>query len=350
VDVIDMDRYSPVLEGNRMKWLYKTLLALLFITMVTSAGLAAYYFGLVNQVYDKSTHNIFGEQPKYHFSLVLNAGDDDYWQSFKEGVIEAGKVYHAAIEYNSVTDPLDMDQVVEYIHIANKSRVDGIIVNGGYSSSYSEAINKAAESGIHIVVGMVGSVDNQRLSYVGTNFYDFGVKAAKLISQASSKASPVNLAVILSHESATDDKTMVSQNDILMSGMASVMESEKKINLITTLYRNSHLLGAEDLTRCILAEYPNVDVIFCTNAKDTAAAARVIVERNLVGEVVVVGTGLTDEIKHYIKKGIVFGVLDRNGYNAGFKSVEVLAGSVADSFQSSYINIPADIYTAINIE
>jgi ribose transport system substrate-binding protein len=136
----------------------------------------------------------------------------------------------------------------------------------------------------------------------------------------------------------------------MMSGITSIIKSEQKINLLCTLYRNSDLLGAEDLTRSILTEHPNVDVIFCTNAKDTEAAAHVIVERNLVGKVVIVGTDITDEIKYYIKKGIIFGVLDRNGYNAGYKSVEILCGSVGDSFQSSYINIATDIYTAINID
>lgn len=348
-----LTQYSlPEPEGGiRMKWLYKISFALLLTTVIISATMAAYYFSMVNKAYDKSAMNVFSEDPKYHFSLIINSEDDEYWQSFKEGVFEAGKVHNAAIEYNPITDPDSIDKTVEYINIANKSRVDGIIVNGENSAQYSEAINSAAKSGIHIVVGLVESVDSNRLSYVGNNFYDYGVKAAKLISQASNKGTPINLAVILSKSSRNEtDNTVMSQSDIMMSGIKSVIEREKKINLLCTMYRNSDLLGAEDMTRSILSQYPDVDVIFCTNAKDTAAAARVIVERNLVGDVVIVGTGVTDEIRYYIKKGIIFGVLDRNGYNAGYRSVEVLCGSMGDSFQSSYINIATDIYTAINID
>lgn len=337
-----------------MKLLYKISVALLFATVVASASMAAYYISKVNNVYEANTTNIFDERPKYHFSLIIDSGDDEYWQSFNEGVFEAGKVHNAAIEYNPISGPDSSDKIIEYINIASKSRVDGIIANGGNSAEYSEAINNAAKSGIHIVVGLMESIDSNRLSYVGNNFYDYGVKAAKLIyqaSQASDRQSPINLAVILSDVSRDEsDKTVMTQSDIMMSGITSVIESEKKINLLCTLYRNSDLLGAEDLTREILTQHSDVDVIFCTNAKDTAAAARVIVERNLVGEVVIVGTGVTDEIKYYIKKGIIFGVLDRNGYNAGYKAVEILCGSVGDSFQSSYINIATDTYTALNID
>jgi ribose transport system substrate-binding protein len=340
-----------VKEGVEMKWLYKISLIFLTVIVIASATTAAYYFNMINNVYSENTVNVFGQNPKYHFSLIIDSGDDEYWQNFKEGVFEAGKVHNAAIEYNPITDPDGVDKIVEYINIANKSKVDGIIVNGQNSTAYSEAIKNAAESGIHIVVGMVESVDNSRLSYVGNNFYSYGAKAAKLISQASDKNPPIGLAVILSDAGRNGtDKTVITQSDILMSGITSVIESEKKIDLLCTLYKDSDLLGAEDLTRDILTQHPEVDVIFCTNAKDTAAAARVIVERNMVGEVVIVGTGITDEIRHYIRKGIIYGVLDRNGYNAGYKSVEVLCESVGDSFQPSYINIDTDIFTAINID
>ncbi len=334
-----------------MKFLYRISLGLLFAIVVASAAMAVHYFNMVNKVYDGNTANVFGVNPKYHFSLILNSGDDEYWQKFKEGVFEAGKVHNAAIEYNPISEPDSIDKTVEYVNIANKSRVDGIIVNGENSAEYSDAINSAAESGIHIVVGIVESVDSNRLSYVGTNFYDFGVKAAKLISQAVDKDTPINLAVILSDAGQSEtDKIAMSQSDIMMSGITSIIESEKKINLLCTLYRKNDLLGAEDLTESILTGQPDVDVIFCNNAKDTVAAAHVIVERNLVGKVVIVGTGITDEIKYYIKKGIIFGVLDRNGYNAGYKSVDILCGSVGNSFQSSYLNVATDIYTAINID
>ena len=79
------------------------------------------------------------------------------------------------------------------------------------------------------MVGVAESIDSDRLSYVGNNFYDYGVKAAKLISQATDRKSPVDLAVILADESRSDvDKTLISQSDVMMSGITSVIEREKK--------------------------------------------------------------------------------------------------------------------------
>lgn len=325
-----------------MKWLYKITLAIFILIIIASAILTLHYFNGINAVYENDTAYAFGEDPSLHFSLILNSVDEQYWQDFKEGVTEAKKVYNVAVEVNQIYEPDSNGKTVEYINIANKSQVDGIIVNGENTQEYSNAINSAAESGIDIVVGVVETFDNDRLFYVGTNFSDYGKQAAKLIAQTG-KGDKVNLAVILSDK----DSTASSPSTLMMGGLNSAIESGQEIELVSTLYRNNDLLGAEDLTRAILTEHPEVNVIFCTNAKDTVAAARVIVERNLVGKVVIVGTDITDEIIDFIENGVVFGVIDRNGHDAGKKSIEVLFK--ADTFQTSYITIDTEIYTSMNI-
>lgn len=332
-----------------MKLLYKIVLSLLILVVAVSAALILYYLNQVNMVYGEESGYIFGSNPKYHFSLILNSEDEKYWQDFKEGVMEAGKVYNAAIELNPIAEPDANGKTVDYINIANKSRIDGIIVNGENTEEYTNAIKNATQSGIDIVVGMVEPADSDRLFYVGTNFYDYGVQAAKLIAQAGGNKTTINLAVISSDSSYEEASNpgITSQGTRMLSGLKSVIESEKRINLISTRYRDNDLLGAEDLTRSILTDTPQVDVIFCTNAKDTIAAARVIVERYLVGKVVIVGTDVTEDIVDYINKGIIFGVLDRNGNDAGYKSVEVLCS--ADTFQTNYVNIDSEIYTKMNI-
>lgn len=325
-----------------MKLLYKIVLSLLILTVAVTAGLILYYLNQVNIVYGNEGY-VFGSNPKYHISLILSSEDEKYWQDFKKGAYDAGQKYSAAIEPNPITDMDANAQTVEYINIANKSRLDGIIVDGEKTEEYTEALKNSADSGMGIVVGTgeaVGSIT------VGTNFYDYGVMASELIVQAGGDRPTINLAVILSDSSDAEisDPTTTTQGTMLKSGLT----SEGRINLLCVKYREDDLLGAEDLTRSILTDFPDVDVIFCTNAKDTIAAARVIVERYLVGKVAIVGTDVTDDISDYIKKGIIFGVLDRNGYDAGFKSVEVLCN--ADTIQTNYITIDSTMYTKMNID
>lgn len=334
-----------------MKTFFRIFVIITTIVVVASVVGALYYYNRINNEYGDDTTYIFGDDPKYHFSLILNSYHDVYWQSFKEGVFEAARVNNAAIEFNPVED-LESSKMMEYISIATKSQVDGIIVNGHDTDEFREVINDAAEHNINIVMAgeEVLTSDSIMLMFVRTNLYEYGVQAAKLIGQTGSGNDKVNLAVILSSKNSDEaDRIGSMQSNIMMSGLKKVADEDRKINLLDTLYRSSDLLGAEDLTRSILTEYQDIDVIFCTNEKDTVAAARVIVERNLVGQVVIVGTDVTQEIINYINKGIIFGVIDRNGYDAGYKSVEMLINSIGETFQSNYEDIDIDIYTKMNI-
>lgn len=327
------------------------MVIVLTLLLIASAGGTLYYYGKINKVYEDESLNIFGDNPKYHFSLILESEDYVYWQDFKEGVFEAAKVNNAAIELNPVNDLDSSSKTVEYIDIATKSQVNGIITNGDNTIEYNNALNEAAELKISIVLAGEEAGDSYKLSYVGTNFYEYGVQAAKLIAQiGSEKEEQVNLAVILSSQSYEGTERVASlHSDIMLNGLRNEVDKDHNINLTTTLYRNSDLLGAEDLTRNILTQYQDINVIFCTNEKDSVAAARVIVERNLVGKVFVVATDVTTEIINYIDKGIIYGVLDRNGYDAGNKSVEMLINNIGETFQSSYIYVDIDIYTEANI-
>lgn len=333
-----------------MKWSYKLILVILMLVLVSSASGILYLYNRINNVYHDDMSYIFSDNPKYHFSLILKSGNDEYWQNFKEGVYEGAKAYNDVVEFHTVSTVDQENQIVEYINIASKSNLDGVIVNGENSSLYGESINAARHEGVEVVLGGVEFASTERLSYVGTNFYEYGVQAAKLVAQVETDDLSVQVAVILSSDQEDGNvEVFTSQNALMMSGFKSVIDDLNNIELVDTLYRESDLLGAENLTREIITQYDDIDVIFCTNAKDTVAASRIIIERNLVGKVFVVGTDVTDEIINYLDKGIVAGVLDRNGYMAGYKSVEVLHNSLEGTFQPGYVDIDIDVYTKINI-
>lgn len=334
-----------------MKWLYNTFVFILLIVLLGAVGYTIFYLMQINHVYDESITYTFNDQPDSHISLILNIGDEIYWQNFIEGAYEAASLNNIAIELNKVSGFDSIGKMVEFINIANLSQLDGIIVNGETDDTYKQALVDITENGIQVVLTGTESIKGGPLVYVGTNYYEFGVQAAKLIRQTSDGMEPINLAVIVSSEQDDlTDTSFVKQSDMMLSGIQSYSGKDVPINLLGVLERSNDLLGAEDLTREILNEYgDSVDVIFCTNAKDTNAAARVIVERNLVGDVLIVGTDVTNEIVNYINKGVVFGVIDRNGYAAGYESVIVLKNSLDDIFQENYVDIDIDIYTAVNI-
>lgn len=326
-----------------MKWVYKAAFGLLVAVTAAAAAGSLYFYSRVNDNTDKENAYELRNYPDYYFSLILNTEDDIYWKDFKEGATDAMKRYNVAIEYNEVPEPESTAKTVEYIHIANESKMDGIIVAGDISDDFNAAISQATDSGINVISCKYDIPENDRVTFVGTNNYEFGGDAYKLIAQLSKDGETVDLAIILSEDYGTNGALNPSTQNI-MTGM-----SKEPINIVSTLYGTSELLGAEDQIRTTLTEHPDIDVILCTNAKDTISAVNVIRERNLVGKVFIVGTGMTEQIIDYIKKGVIFGVIDRRGYDAGYKSVKALYESMGKTFPTTFMDSNTSTYTAENI-
>ncbi len=324
-----------------MKWVYKAFFGLLIMVTVASAAGSLYFFSRVNETAGGDEDYQIRNFPDSYFSLILNTQDDVYWQDFKNGAIDAGKKYNVAIEINDVTEPESDRQIIEYLRIAKEAKMDGIVVAGQSSEEFNQAILDAADARINVVLGNNSSGKNDRVIYVGTNSYEFGEDAANLISQLRTDDSTVDLAVIFSEEYSEDSAINPA---VMLNGL-----STEYINVVSTLYGTSGLLGAEGVIRATLNDHPDIDALLCTNAKDTISAANVIIERNLVGKVKIIGTGITDEIIDYVKKGVIGGVIDRNGYEAGFRSVRLLYECKGAAFPTLYLDINAKTYTKENI-
>lgn len=333
-----------------MKWLIKIGIGILVISLLASIVGTLYYYKRISNGYEDDQKNVFSENPKYHFSLILNNEQDEYWKQFREGVFAAARANNVAIEYNPTAYTDSNDKMLEYINIADKALLDGIIVNGISSVEYSNSLINILDNNISVVLAGDEPVEDNNLCYVGTNYYELGVQAAQMISQIDEDDKEINIAIIFSGEEEKDTESIIlSHDDSMIVGLNSVVNNGYTLNIVTTLYRSSDLLGAEDLTRDILNGYKDIDVILYTNAKDTISASRVLVERNLVGEVAIVGMSINEEIKSLVDKGVIFGILDRNGYEAGYRSVQALINNIEDEFQPNFIDIDIDIYTKMNI-
>ncbi len=324
-----------------MKWVYKALFGLLILVTAAAAAGSLYFFSRVNGTAENEADYQIRNFPDSYFSLILNTQDDVYWQDYKNGAIDAGKKYNAAIEINEVTEPESDRQIIEYLRIAKQAKMDGIVVAGESSEEFNQAILDAAEAKINVVLGNNSSGKNNRVIYVGTNSYEFGDDAADLIAQLRTDESMVDLAVIFSEEYSED---AAINPGVMLNGL-----KRDYINVVSTLYGTSGLLGAEGRIRATLNDHPDIDALLCTNAKDTISAANVIIERNLVGKVKIIGTGVTDQIVDYIKKGVIGGVIDRNGYEAGFESVRLLYECKGTTLPTLYLDINATTYTKDNI-
>ena len=316
--------------------LYRYSIAGLLAVLVSAFAMSMYYYNRMAMSQGDAVYTFETEIEMLHrVSLVLSNSDNLYWQRFKKGAMDAALENNVAIEFHGIADPEDGISVGRQMRIAVASQKEGVIINTLDEVSYEQDMAYLDQNGVLVMTTGVEAGINSY--FVGTNTFEFGQRAAQLVIQAAGENA--RAAVIL--DSTTDE--IVGFSKEIQQHQGAVLEVIKKTD--------GHLIGAVDVIHSILTHYPQVNVIFCMTPEDTLAVAQAIVDRNLVGNIIVVGTDLSDTpiVRRYIERNIIYGYIERNPHDAGFQSVAVLAGVLRGEFKPTFVTIDLDTVTKWNL-
>lgn len=72
---------------------------------------------------------------------------------------------------------------------------------------------------------------------------------------------------------------------------------EKHKGTITSVVREAvSILGSEEACNTMLQSHPDINAILCTSARSTISVAQVIIDRGLVGKIMIIGADENGEI------------------------------------------------------
>ncbi|BBP92718.1 hypothetical protein BsIDN1_63360 [Bacillus safensis] len=87
---------------------------------------------------------------QYHFVLVPEELDNEYWQLVQKRAADAADVHHVYLEYLGPKQA-DVDDHLKTIDMAIAGHVDGIMTQGLDAKKYKPLFQKAREKGIDVV-------------------------------------------------------------------------------------------------------------------------------------------------------------------------------------------------------
>jgi ribose transport system substrate-binding protein len=320
-----------------MKRLYKYVFIGLVVILLSAVVMSMYYYSRIKIDYNATRNQPGTGNKKYHFSMIINNSESQYWKQFKKGAMEACAQYDAAIEFHGIESAEDIAATKEQMRIAVAARNDGVIINALDETSYTSDIEYLVQNGLLVLTTGVEANSNESY-YVGTNTYSYYQEAARLVIQSAGESAKI---------------AIIADNTISeISGFSREIQAHYGAEVVVVKKTSSHLIGAEDVVQSILDEYPQVNAIFCMTPEDTMAAAQAIIDRNRVGEVVVTGTDLTatSSVQKYIERNIIYGYIERNPRDIGYQSVVALCNAASGKFQPEYEDIDLDVVTKYNID
>lgn len=275
--------------------------------------------------------------PDYSYAFFLPDLDYPFFDNLKRGALDGAEELNCVITFYKIDgDPLSLK-------MAPYSGADGIAVyptadKEGYTA---QAVEGLVDSGIPLVI-LEHNLVHGAPFFIGTNSFEVGKKIGELVR---SRETPSRSCALVFSEKSPG---LLADRDLVEMGFRQVMGDDLPERLLFET-SDTNPLDAESLVYRLRLENPDLDTLVFTDPNDTLAAVQVLVDRNLVGQVDVIGFGDDEAIVDYVSKGVVRGTVVRDPFRIGYQAVEVLRGISERGNASAYVDIGTRLISQISV-
>lgn len=254
--------------------------------------------------------------------FVAPVENHPYWLTVLEGVQAVSDRSGFDLDY---VGPESINQVrqIEFIETAIAARVDGIITQALDPSAFEPVIGQAARNGIPLILVESDAPDSRRTLFVGTDNYAAGVRAGKLMVEATAGRAQIGIITGVENQNSLQQR---------IKGFNDALIQYPEMSVIAIRWSDNDLLNAMQLTKRLLLDHPEINAFFGVSSNDIEGAAKVISERSNQSDYTLVGFDDMDFTLDSIRKNLVYGTVVQDPYQMGVIAAESLVAILEDSF------------------
>ncbi|AJG40515.1 LacI family transcriptional regulator [Thermotoga sp. RQ7] len=276
--------------------------------------------------------------------LAPKSLNNPYWFAVENGMKDAAEklgikaVFDAPVEADAAKQA---EKILSYI----VKGVDGIGISPNDPEAIKVVVKRALDKGIPVVMFDSDSPDSGRYVYIGTNNYNAGYEAGKLMAQLIEKYKPekktIKLAIL------TGGLAALNLNERI-KGFKDALEEYSKQSGREIVYVadpfpcNDDAAKAIQILRDVSRKYTDLDGWFASNASLVAPATTIV---SALGgpekakELLIVAFDtLTPELD-LVKAGVIKGLVGQRPYDMGYLSTVVLYYMAKDGVEKTLANL-----------
>jgi ribose transport system substrate-binding protein len=250
------------------------------------------------------------EKYNYHFVLVPEELDNDYWRLVEEGAKKAAEEHDVLLEYAGPKQA-NIDEHLKTIEMSMASKVDGIITQGLSDEQFTPLINRVVEK-LPVITIDTDAANSNRMAYIGTDNYYSGFLAGKALIEDTNGLAKV--AIITGSFYANHQQQRVQ-------GFRDAVKSEEGITIITVEESEISRVRAAEKAYQILSDYPEVNAFYGTSALDAIGIAQVVEKFREHDQVYIIGFDSLPETRKYITKGTIKATVVQEPFEMGYRSI-----------------------------
>ncbi|MBR4080151.1 MAG: substrate-binding domain-containing protein [Christensenellaceae bacterium] len=266
----------------------------------------------------------------------------EYFTDHRIGFTKACQELGVDFEYLAPMEN-DIEAMKKHFFDAIDQGVDGIVVFGA-SDELGEMIDLAWEAGIPCVTIDGDIEDSKRIAFVGTDSENAGEYSAQI---AIRELGPKGRIIILT-------ELEMALHQARTQAALNYFESYPNVEVLTLVETGASTDTAYDAAIDALQEYPDTDLILCTDYFGGAAAAAAVEELGKVGEIKIISMDRSSYVLKKIEEGVITATVMQQTALMPYYAMRILydynnpgVTVVADKERTGVTGVPSEINTGV---
>ena len=251
---------------------------------------------------------------KLTIALMPKSKGNSYFVSLKQGAEDAAKDLGASVKYDGPTDPdpAKQNEIIEnWITIG----VDVIAAACENKDGISTALRKARQKGIKVITYDSDAAADAREFFVNQATPE-GIGYGLMDEAARLTGEDGEFAII------TASLTAANMNAWRKTIEARLAEKYPKMKLVDVKPCDDLKDKAQSEATSLLSAYPNLKLIMAICSPAVPGAAEAVKQAGKAGAVKVIGLGLPNENRRYLKEGVTQSVILWKTADLGYLTIE----------------------------
>jgi ribose transport system substrate-binding protein len=251
--------------------------------------------------------------------MIVKMDHGDFWKTVKMGAEVAAKEYNVNLTFKAPQAENDIDEQIRLVDESIQNNADAIILSASDYMKLAQVTDRAAYYKIP-VISMDSEVASARVkSFVGTNNYEAGQKAAERLIKLTGTESRIGVMNFVKGAKNGDEREQ---------GFLDYAARYPGVEVVDIEYCESDEQKAREFTRKMMAEHPDLNGIVALNEVASIGTAEEIQKLGYGEKVKIITFDSPSKVMELLQEGIVQGTVIQNPFNNGYLAVQIAVQAI----------------------
>jgi ribose transport system substrate-binding protein len=267
----------------------------------------------------------------------------EFWKAIHAGAATAARDLDVDIVWKGPLKEDDRNEQIQIVETLTNAGVDALVLTPMDDKALVRPVAEAAHLGIPTVIYNTPLAGDQYIAYVGTDNYQGGILAARLMGKLlGGKGTAILLRV---------SEGVIGTWNREEGFLATLKAEFPEIRILSdNRYAGVTTETAYQTVENLLARFGDVDAMFSANESSTFGCLRALQDHGLAGKVIHIGFDSSAKLIEALEKGEIKGLVLQDPFRMGYDGVRTAVARLRGEPYEKNINTGVFLATPENMK